>query len=125
MKLTNLHTDRHLTQTVLQLTLSLHSVTVSYLCNLTFTTTITTPVAVATQVQTMMHQLLLAQCHSTHSLRDKLKGTRETVSGGATSGVFLRYCGWHGLVTVLAANRWQRKALAAGTLPYTDGNSLC
>jgi len=60
----------------------------------------------ATQTQTMTHQLLLDLRQSTHSRRDKLRGTMETVSCGATSGVFLRCSTWHGLVSVLTADRW-------------------
>jgi len=34
MNLTDIHKNRHLTQTVLQLAFSLHSVSVSYLCSI-------------------------------------------------------------------------------------------
>jgi hypothetical protein len=46
--------------------------------------------------------------------RGNLNGAIETISSCATSGVILRYCSWQGSVTVLTANRWQKKALVAG-----------
>ena len=60
------------------------------------------------------NQLQVSPLYTTHSL-GKLNDALETVFFGAKSGVFLRYCSWNGSVTVLTANRWQRKLPTAGT----------
>ena len=73
----------------------------------------------------MEHQLQIAPHHTTVASRGKKNGTLVTLSSGATSGVFLHYCCYHDSVTVLTANRWQRKALAAGTVHHTEGIIVC
>jgi hypothetical protein len=115
MKLTNFHTNLYLTLTVLCYFFSLHSLSVSCLCYICKHNYDCCHCG-ATKAQTVKHQLLMATYHSTHIPRDNLNGVRETRSRGATSGVLLLCCSWHGSVTVLTANRWQRMALAAESM---------
>ena len=121
MKLTDIHINLHLTLTVLQFAVSSHSVSVSYLC----------------YILSYKHHYDCSHCAQpnpnqrttnckwphitppTH--RGKLNGTLAKVACGATSGIFWRYCSWNGSMIVLTANRWQRKALAAGSVHHTCG----
>ena len=125
MRVADIHINLNLTLTVLQFAFSLHSVSVSYLC----------------YILSYKHHYACSHCAQlkpnqwntnckwlqitppTH--RGKLNDTMETVACGATSGVFLRYCSWNGSVTVLPANRWQSKVLAAGIFSHTDGITQC
>jgi len=93
MKLTDLHTNRHLA-------FSLQSVSVSYLYNILYYNRHYFLSLWSTQVQPMKHQLLIAPYHFTQSALNKLNGAMETMACGATSGEFLRYCKWHGSVAV-------------------------
>jgi hypothetical protein len=135
MKLTDAHTNLHLTLTVLQFSYSLHSVSVSYLCHILWYEhqSLRLQSLWAAQAQQTKHQLQMAPNHTTHSTwkvewhrwTHRSSSLLERVTCGATSSVFWRYCSWNGSMIVLAANRWQSKALAAGSVHHTDGINHC
>ena len=97
MKLTDVHTNLHLTLTALQFPFSSHSVSV---ITVTFrgSNTITTAVTVRSPSPT--NETLTA--NGPISRHPHTNDALETVPCGGTSGVFLHYCSWHGSMTVCA-----------------------
>jgi hypothetical protein len=121
MKLTDFHTTRQLSLTVFLLTFNLQNVSVSYICD------------IHKHHYDCSHcgPLQLNQCNTNHKLPNI---TSPTHLGASCLVAYtcnsvqwphkrsdLCCSSWHDSVTVLAANSWQREALAAISLYHNDG----